>query len=404
MDLAHSLDNESAGEVIRCIDMHTTGEPVRIVYAGFPALTGETLLAQREQALKQYDHLRRRILLEPRGHYDMYGAIIRPSTELVESEEAHVGVLYAHNGGFGTMCGHATLALGRFLVDTQDPAVFPKRHELAVDPASGTVMVNLHAPCGIVRVTVPVVITAKGEKSDPSRPVSFLSPPAYATATQLPVSIPPELRWSQLGDRDAITIGVSYGGTYFAIVDVRELGLEQGLKEVDLDLVAPVLQTLKAYLNTHPDFLAACQHPPDKPLPYPYAVMVVDSGVGVRPDDVEGTEAGLCFFADNQIDRSPTGSCVVARMALAYAKGERRRGQRWAYNSLVSNHFGTGAFVGGIVETGVQQAAIMSGREAVVVRVEGGAYYTGTSSFIVEAGDSTSHSGFSMKSVMTSSN
>ncbi|GKZ73636.1 hypothetical protein AnigIFM50267_010569 [Aspergillus niger] len=395
MDLSHALETASSGEVIKCVDMHTTGEPTRIVYAGFPPLSG-SLLSQRDQARDQYDHLRKRIMLEPRGHYDMYGAILRPSTELVETGEAHIGVLFTHNGGFSTMCGHATIALGRFLVDTHDVAVFPKRNELVVEDTS--VVVNLHAPCGLVRITVPVKETADGFKSDPSRAVSFLSTPGYAAATNLTILIPPEIRWSELEGRESIALDVSYGGAFYTLINMNELGFAStGLKKVDLDSLSQVMRRLKTYLESHPDILSACQHPEDKRLSYLYSIMLVDTNVGFKPDSVAGAETGLCFFADNQIDRSPTGSCVTARMALAHAKGERSVGQRWAYNSVVSNHFQTGAFEAEIVETGLRvEGGNAPAKDAVVVRVEGRAYYTGTSSFMVEEGDVTSHGGFVM--------
>ncbi|RDH27993.1 Diaminopimelate epimerase-like protein [Aspergillus welwitschiae] len=395
MDLSHALETASSGEVIKCADMHTTGEPTRIVYAGFPPLSG-SLLSQRDQARDQYDHLRKRIMLEPRGHYDMYGAILRPSTELVETGEAHIGVLFTHNGGFSTMCGHATIALGRFLVDTHDVAVFPKRNELVVEDTS--VVVNLHAPCGLVRITVPVKETADGFKSDPSRAVSFLSTPGYAAATNLTILIPPEIRWSELEGRESIALDVSYGGAFYTLINMHELGFAStGLKKVDLDSLSQVMRRLKTYLESHPDILSACQHPEDKRLSYLYSIMLVDTNVGFKPDSVAGAETGLCFFADNQIDRSPTGSCVTARMALAHAKGERSVGQRWAYNTVVSNHFQTGAFEAEIVETGLRvEGGNAPAKDAVVVRVEGRAYYTGTSSFMVEEGDVTSHGGFVM--------
>ncbi|GCB21343.1 trans-L-3-hydroxyproline dehydratase [Aspergillus awamori] len=395
MDLSHALETASSGEVIKCVDMHTTGEPTRIVYAGFPPLSG-SLLSQRDQARDQYDHLRKRIMLEPRGHYDMYGAILRPSTELVETGEAHIGVLFTHNGGFSTMCGHATIALGRFLVDTHDVAVFPKRNELVVEDTS--VVVNLHAPCGLVRITVPVKETADGFKSDPSRAVSFLSTPGYAAATNLTILIPPEIRWSELEGRESIALDVSYGGAFYTLINMHELGFAStGLKKVDLDSLSQVMRRLKTYLESHPDILSACQHPEDKRLSYLYSIMLVNTNVGFKPDSVAGAETGLCFFADNQIDRSPTGSCVTARMALAHAKGERSVGQRWAYNSVISNHFQTGAFEAEIVETGLRvEGGNAPAKDAVVVRVEGRAYYTGTSSFMVEEGDVTSHGGFVM--------
>lgn len=390
MDLAQKFENGNVGEAIKCIDMHTTGEPTRIIYSGFPRLQG-TLLEQRGQAMNQYDHIRKRIMLEPRGHYDMYGAILTPETELVQQGQAHIGTLFTHNGGFSTMCGHATIALGRFLVDTHDLTVFPKRNELEFNPTTCEVAVNIHAPCGLVRVAVPT--TADGQKSDPSRPVSFLSTPAFAAGIDLEIPIPKEVRWPELGDRESITLDISYGGAYYALVDSRELGFAS-LGKIDLGAISNAASTLKAYLMTHPVVSSALQHPEDSRLSFLYSVMVVDRDFGSRPEAVDGTETGLCFFADDEIDRSPTGSCVTARMALAYAKKLRSVGQKWAYNSIVSNHFGTGAFVASIVD---DNARVGGSKEAVIVRVEGKAYYTGTSNFILEEGDLTSASGFTLK-------
>ncbi|RJE21223.1 Proline racemase [Aspergillus sclerotialis] len=394
MDIAKSLETNQTTQPIKCIDMHTTGEPTRIIYSGFPNLHG-TLLEQRDQAMNQYDHIRKRVMLEPRGHNDMYGAMIRPETELVQSGKAHVGVLFTHNGGFSTMCGHATIALGRFLVDTHDPAVFPRRNELVLDRVSKCVDLDLHAPCGVVHVRVPV--TDDGTKSDSGRPVRFLSTPAFATGIQIKVPITSEVRWPELGEREYITLDVSYGGAFYAIISAQELGFANGLKDIDLDAVTHCIQKLKPYLSTHPEIVSAVQHPQDKRLSFLYSVMIVDSALGAKPDDVAGAETGLCYFADNQIDRSPTGSCVSARMALAHAKGLRGVGQRWAYNSLVSNSFGTGMFSTEIVEEVRIDGRKGVSSTGVVVQVEGQAYYTGTSMFVVEDGDRISSSGFTMK-------
>lgn len=395
MDLAQAFHN---GEPIRCIEMHTTGEPTRIIYAGFPALHG-TLLEQRDQAQQQYDHVRKRLMLEPRGHHDMYGAIIRPETELVRSGEAHVGTLFTHNGGFSTMCGHATIALGRFLVDTHDGNVFPRRNELVVRPDSRTVELNLHAPCGLIRVTVPV--TSDGQRSDPSRPVTFLSTPAFATALQIQIPIPKDVQWPELGGRQSICLDVSYGGAYYAMITAQELGFANGLIGIDLDAVTRCVRKLKRYLESYPVIQRASQNP-DARLSYLYSVMIVDHHLGTKPADsnVDGVETGLCYFADNEIDRSPTGSCVSARMALAFAKGQRPIGQRWAYHSLVSHFFDTGAFTAEIVDVVDLPGHYAVNNQGVVVQVEGKAYYTGTSAFLVEDGDVTSSSGFTMHSVV----
>lgn len=395
MDVAQTLSTGQTTHAIKCIDMHTTGEPTRVIYSGFPELKG-TLLEQREQAMNQHDDIRRRIMLEPRGHNAMYGAIIRPKTELVDSGEAHVGVLFTHNGGFSTMCGHATIALGRFLVDTHDLAVFPRRGELVVnDDASNTVDLKLHAPCGVVRVQVPV--TSDGQRSDPTRPVRFLSTPAFATGIQIQIPISREIRWPELGERESITLDVSYGGAFYAIVSAQELGFAQGLKDIDLDAATRCIQKLKPYLSTRPEIISAVQHPQDSRLSFLYSVMITDSTVGAASQNGgSGVETGLCYFADNQIDRSPTGSCVSARMALAHAKGLRGIGQRWMYNSLVSNSFGEGMFDAAITEEVDIEGGKGVSAKRVVVAVEGQAFYTGTSTFVAEDGDAIGGSGFSL--------
>ncbi|KAB8075786.1 hypothetical protein BDV29DRAFT_189915 [Aspergillus leporis] len=381
MDIFNTLKTHD--RQIHCIDMHTTGEPTRIIYSGFPNLEG-SLLSKRDQAKALYDDIRKRVMLEPRGHDGMYGAIIISETELVLSGEADIGVLFTHNEGYSTMCGHATFALGRFLVDTHDLNVFPKREGLKFDANSQTVQINLHAPCGLIRITVPT--TADGKKSDPSKSVAFLSVPSFAPAIQLEVSIPSDVRWPELGTRESIIMDLSYGGAYYALVDIEELGFKS-LKDVNSDVTTRCIQKLLPYLRTNPDVISAIQHPEDSRLSFLYSVMIVDSKTGVKPESVDGVETGLCFFAENQIDRSPTGSCVAARVALAYEKGLRKLGQQWAYNSLVSNHFGTGSFTAEIASE--EPIADTQGKliRSVVVKVGGQAFYTGAMTFMDEDED-----------------
>lgn len=383
MDIFDSFTSSQVCPAIKSIDMHTTGEATRIIYEGFPDLKG-TLLEQREEAKNSYDYLRKRIILEPRGHFDMYGALLRPDTELVRNGKADIGVLFMHNGGFSTMCGHATIALGRFLVDTADERVFPNRSRLDVDQVNCTVKVRLHAPCGIVVITVPT--DPSGSKSNAERSVSFLSTPAFPTAINLKIEIPEQVRWKELGNKSYIELDVSYGGAFYAIVSARELGFLNGLKELDISSIKQCVSTLKPFLSTHPSIIEAVRHPEDPRLSFLYSIMLVDDSIGYSPEGVSGAETGLCFFADNEIDRSPTGSCVSARIALRYHKGLLSLTEKWAYNSIVSNHFKEGAFTASV-------AKVLDGT-AVIVQVEGSAYYTGSSVFIYENGDRTSHNGF----------
>lgn len=147
------------------VDMHTGGEPLRIVHAGCPEVAGPTLLAKRRYMRQHLDYVRRRLVFEPRGHRDMYGAILVPS----ELPDAHLGVLFLHNEGYSSMCGHAVLALGRFALD----------FDLVPAPPEGAreARVNIHCPCGLVTAFVE----CEGGRS--CGPVRFHSVPAFVLAS-----------------------------------------------------------------------------------------------------------------------------------------------------------------------------------------------------------------------------
>jgi trans-L-3-hydroxyproline dehydratase len=392
MDLINHLESSSAEPVLKCVDMHVTGEPARILYAGYPPLRpGTTLLEQRRQAETEFDHIRRRMLLEPRGHRDMYGAILRPDTELVRAGEAHMGVLFCHNNGYSSMCGHATIALGRFLVDTHEEAVFPARARLELDKSACTATVLLHAPGGLVRLVVPV--TADGRYSDKSRPVYFVSMPSYPVAMDVRIPIATAGWWSGLDGHGEVAVDFCYGGSYSIIVDSRALGFDNGLRGVALDRVQDRAETLK-------QAIAAMGKERLREVGVPlaaqcaYGIMVSDYTIGIAKDGSEGAEAGIFFFGDGQIDRSPTGSCVVARMALAHAKGLRPVGKRWTYESVVSNSFSAGSFTAEVTEEVSLEGIPNDAKKAVRVRVEGHASYIGFSTFVVDKNDEIALDGF----------
>lgn len=386
---------------ITCVETHTTGEPTRIVISGYPDLTSNTtLLEQRTEAKARHDHIRRRLMLEPRGHADMYGAILRPDTELVRNAgPAHIGVLFMHNEGYSTMCGHATIALGRILLDTHDQSIFPRREEVPIDQATGTATLHLHAPCGLIHVTVPV--TRDGSRSDPTRPVSFISVPSFATGRNVNIRVPPALRWPELGAREAVRVAFAYGGAFTCLVDAEELGFgDNGLGQpVDVEAYNRASKALKTAIAEDSEGLYRryFRHPVESDLGFLYTVMVVDKTLGKPEKGSNGAETGLCFFADQQIDRSPTGSIVAARVAYAYATGELTMGQARTYHSLVSNSTegGTGGFVGSVVE---EVPALYNNEQllgpVVRVKIEGYAYYTGYHVFVVEKEDALGDGGF----------
>src|SRR5918993_3330807 len=123
---------------IETIDAHTAGEPLRLIVSGFPTVKGKTILEQREYVRKRHDRLRRALMLEPRGHADMYGALLTPP----EREDSHAGVLFMHNEGYSTMCGHGVIAVCTIAVE---------RGLIVVPPESnGSVTIRLDSPAGLI--------------------------------------------------------------------------------------------------------------------------------------------------------------------------------------------------------------------------------------------------------------
>src|SRR5215469_1802847 len=153
---------------LEVLDMHAGGEPVRIVRGGYPNVIGATILDKRRYAREHLDHLRRFLMFEPRGHADMYGAL------LVESSlpGADLAVLFLHNAGYSTMCGHAVIALGRYAVDFG-----------LVEKTEPVTQVAIECPCGLVRVSVEVRDGASGQ-------VAFESVPAFLFEAGVPVVVP----------------------------------------------------------------------------------------------------------------------------------------------------------------------------------------------------------------------
>ncbi|KAJ7196843.1 proline racemase [Mycena pura] len=372
------LEQNPATTTIKVVDMHTSGEPTRIVVKGYPDLAGDTLLEKRRCAREKHDDIRQRqatlvyirdiLMREPRGHEEMYGAILIAETELTRSGEADIGVLFCHNEGYSTMCGHATIALGRFLVDTRDLDIFPRRNALVYDAEAGTTALRLHAPCGVIHVQVP---TDDGH-SDASRPVSFLGVPSFTTARNLVVVIPPAVQWPRFRAQQLseVTVDIAYGGAFYAIVAAAALGFPHGVRDADGTTLAEfdtATAALKKLLSPRKALFA---HPTEPDLEFLYGVIVVEKA---RPG-----ELGLCFFADQQIDRSPTGSGVMARVALAVDQGRLQIGEGRNYESVVSL---------GSEGNGFRGTAVEKLPQGVIVKVEGRAFYTGASSFIAEEHD-----------------
>ncbi|KAG6361276.1 hypothetical protein INS49_009501 [Diaporthe citri] len=194
------------------------------------------------------------------------------------------------------------------------------------------------------------------------------------------ISIAPEARWPGLDGRGEVRVDFCYGGSYSIVVDSRALGFESGLRGIDLDRVQHRAETLKrAIAAMGKERLAEIGIP--LAAQCAYGIMVSDDTIGT---------------AKNGSDRSPTGSCVVARMALAHAKGPRPVGKRWTYDSIVSNSFSAGSFTAEVIEELSLEGLPNDLRKAVRVRVEGHASYIGFSTFVVDDNDQIGSDGFLM--------
>src|SRR5687768_10470924 len=173
---------------IRTIDAHTAGEPLRLIVDGFPSVRGTTILEQREYVRKKHDHLRRALMLEPRGHADMYGALLTPP----ERPQSHTGVLFMHNEGYSTMCGHGIIAVTTILIE-REPAYADAR-EIIFD-----------APAG--RIAARARVTTRPDGSRRVGSVAFTNVPSFVLAAGVPIDVRGRV----------VPVDVAFGGAFYAI-------------------------------------------------------------------------------------------------------------------------------------------------------------------------------------------
>jgi trans-L-3-hydroxyproline dehydratase len=331
--------------VIRTVEMHTGGEPVRIVVDGYPAVPGRTILEKRRWVREHADHLRRLLMHEPRGHHDMYGVIpVEP-----DLPGADMAVLFMHNEGYSTMCGHAVIAVGRYAVDR---GLIP-----IVEPVTE---VRIQCPCGVVTARVQVEGGRSGD-------VAFDNVPAFAFRRDAVI---------ETALYGPVTVDVAFGGAFYALLPAQHLGLDVRTSPIrDLvDAATVVTEAAKRQI--------ALEHPEDPDLAFLYGTILTDGRDGLAG----GPSANVCVFADRQVDRSPTGSGVTARIALMHRRGQLGLGEPRRFTSVT-----------GAVFEGRAVAETTAGPwPAVIVEIKGRAHYTGEATFTREPGDPLG-GGFSLR-------
>jgi trans-L-3-hydroxyproline dehydratase len=329
----------SSWQKITVIDAHTAGEPLRIITGGFPSIEGKTILEKRRFTKQHYDHLRKFLMWEPRGHADMYGCIITPPI----SQDSDFGVLFTHNEGFSTMCGHGIIAVTKVALETS-----------LIEKKSPETMVRIDTPAGL--------ITAYARLSNSTiESVYFHNVPSFVFAMDKEIEIP------EIGK---IKYDIAFGGAFYAFINAEDVNLKctpeyfQRLIETGMLIKNTIMKEIPVI------------HPFESDLNFLYGTIFIGPSLSDLADS-----RNVCIFADGEVDRSPTGTGVSARMALHHAKGEIRTSESMVIESILGT-----TFRGSVLEE-----TRFGPHQAVIPEVEGTAFITGKNELVIDPDDPLKH-------------
>jgi 4-hydroxyproline epimerase len=327
--------------VFKCIDAHTCGNPVRLVAEGGPALQGNSMSEKRQHFLREYDWIRKGLMFEPRGHDMMSGSILYPPHD----PQNDVAVLFIETSGCLPMCGHGTI--GTITIGIEEGLIKPKSPGI----------VRMEAPAGLVTISYK----QEGNKVKSVKLSNVLS---YLHAEGL------EVESKELG---RLAVDVSYGGNFYAIVDVQEnfRGVEHYHAEELVMMSRGLRQRInELYSFVHPenDTIRGCSH-------------ILWAGA---PIDPKATARNAVFYGDKAIDRSPCGTGTSARMAQWYAKGKLKKGDEFIHESYIGS-----TFIGRI-----EEETTLNGKPAIRPSIEGWARIYGYNTIWIDKEDDPYAYGF----------
>ncbi|UUV15522.1 proline racemase [Clostridioides difficile] len=329
---------------IQAIDSHTAGEATRIVVGGIPNIKGNSMPEKKEYLEENLDYLRTAIMLEPRGHNDMFGSVMTQPC----CPDADFGIIFMDGGGYLNMCGHGTIGAMTAAIET---GVVP-----AVEPVTHVVM---EAPAGIIRGDVTVV-------DGKAKEVSFLNVPAFLYKEGVEVDLP---------GVGIVKFDISFGGSFFAIIHASQLGLK--IEPQNAGKLTELAMKLRDIINEKIEI----QHPTLAHIKTVDLVEIYD-----EPTHPEATYKNVVIFGQGQVDRSPCGTGTSAKLATLHAKGELKVGEKFVYESILGT-----LFKGEIVEE-----TKVADFNAVVPKITGSAYITGFNHFVIDEEDPLKH-GFILK-------
>lgn len=321
---------------INCIDSHTGGEPLRIITSGLPPIVGDTILEKREYILQNHDDLRKLMMLEPRGHSGMYGCIlVDPVTE-----DGDLGVLFTHNEGLSSMCGHGIIAITKVAIETG-----------MIPAEDGIKVVKIDSPAGRITAYADV-------KDGAVKEVKFQNVPCFIYKKDVEVEV----------DGIGKVVGdVAYCGAFYMFVDVAQLGIE--ISPDNSDELVRLGMELKHKVDAQMDF----DHP-ESGVNWLYGSILY-----TRPErdgDILTTK-NICIFAEGQIDRSPTGTGTGGRVAIHYAKGEMKKGDTLINKSVIDT----------VMRGTVVEDTKVGDFDAVITEVAGTAHISGFNQLVLDPED-----------------
>jgi len=320
---------------ITTIDAHTEGEPFRVITGGFPEIPGETILARRRYVRENLDYLRTTLMWEPRGHADMYGCIVTPPV----TAEADIGVLFMHNEGFSTMCGHGIIGITTVALETGLLPMTSPETTIKIDTPAG--LVTAHA-----RVTEARV-----------QSVYFHNVPSFALALDEAVEVP------GLGK---VGYDIAFGGAFYAYVQAEEVGVICTPEDFRA-LIEKGMAIKQAIMASRPII-----HPFEEDLSFLYGTIFIGPALGETAHS-----RNVCIFADGEVDRSPTGTGVSGRLAIHHARGEIGLNEPIVIESIIGSRFS-----GVVVKT-----TTFSSYPAIIPEIEGTAHITGRHEFLIDPTD-----------------
>jgi trans-L-3-hydroxyproline dehydratase len=330
-----SLPLSDSWQSIETIDMHTGGEPLRIITKGLPEIKGETILEKRKFFKEYYDDIRTGLMFEPRGHADMYGAVITPPC----TEDADFGTFFMHNEGYSTMCGHAIIALTKFALETGLIKKEGDEPELIIDAPPGKIYSKAYLKNNVV------------EK------VSFQNVPSFLYLKDQTIDVP------GIG---IVHFDVAYGGAFYVFCQAKELKLKLVAEEYNklIDYGRRIKYAVKDKFEI--------KHPFEDDLSFLYGTIIIG-----KPLNKNHHSRNVCIFAEGEVDRSPTGSGVSARAAIHYARGEIRKNQSIIIESLLDT----------LMTVNVVNEKKYGQYDAVIPEVSGTASFTGHHKFYFDPED-----------------